>query len=103
MPSHGGACDLCIIADLDLRIRELAQFLDRLYVSCTHVRSCNDPQLAAILCKGPQFVHDEAQAAPLDERNQHVDSVAGHDFFLELSVHLRLVNSAGEQAGWIVQ
>ena len=57
------------------------------------------PQLTAILCEGGQLVYDEAQPAPLDEGNQHVNPVAGHDLLFKLRVHLRLMDCASEQAG----
>lgn len=76
------ACDLCIIADLDLRIGELAQLFDCLHIGRAHVRGCDDTQLTAVLGEGCQLVHDETQPAPLDEGNQHIDPIAGHDLLL---------------------
>ena len=90
---------LGVIADLDLRVGQLAKLFDGFHVGRAHVRGRDDPQLAAVLGEGGQLVHDEAQTAPLDERHQHIDPIAGDDLFFELGVHLRLVNGAGEQAG----
>ena len=88
---------LGVVADLDFRIRQLAQFFDSLYIGGTHVGSGNDTQLSAVLGKLPQLVHKQAQTAPLDEGHQHVDVVGRHDLLFQFSVHLRLVDGTGEQ------
>ena len=88
---------LGVVADLDFRIRQLAQFFDSLYIGGTHVGSGNDTQLSAVLGKLPQLVHKQAQTAPFDEGHQHVDAVSGYDLLLQLGVHLRLVDGPGKQ------
>ena len=93
------AGDLRVVTDLDLRIRELAQLLDRFHIGRAHIRGRDDLQLAAVLGKGGQFVHDETQPAPFDEGNQHIDPIAGNDLLLKLRIHLRLMYGAGKQAG----
>ena len=45
----------------------------------------------------PLRVNVVTQPAPLDEGNQHVDPVAGYNLLFQFRVHLRLVNSTGEQ------
>ena len=89
--------DLGIVADLDLSVRQLAELLDRFDVGRSHVGSRNDTQLAALLGELRKLTHNQAQSAPLDERHQHINAVAGDDFFLELRVHLRLMYRTGEQ------
>ena len=90
------ACCLGIVADLDLRIGQLAKFLDGFHIRCAHVRSGDNAKFAAVLRKLPQLVHNEPQAAPFDEGHQHVNSVGRDDLFLELCEHLRLMHCAGE-------
>ena len=58
---------LGIIADLDKRVGQLAQFLDGFYIGSAHVGSRDNTQLATVLCEGGQLIHNEAQAAPLDK------------------------------------
>ena len=88
---------LGVVADLDLRIGQLAKLLNGFYIRCAHVRSSNNAELAAVLRKLPQFVHNEPQAAPFDEGHQHVNPVSRDDLFLELCKHLRLMHSPGEK------
>ena len=88
---------LGVVADLDLCIGQRAQLLNGFYVRCTHIRGGDDAQFTAALRKLPQLVHDEAQAAPLDKRDQHIDAVGGNDLLFQLRVHLRLMDSAGKQ------
>ena len=88
---------LGVIADLDLRIGQRAQLLDGFYVRSAHIRGGDDAQLTAALRKLPQLVHDEAQAAPLDKGDQHINAVGGNDLLFQLRVHLRLMDSAGKQ------
>ncbi|KAF5050418.1 hypothetical protein DSECCO2_429590 [anaerobic digester metagenome] len=89
---------LGVVADLDLRIWQLPQFLDGLHVGGSHVGGCDDAQLAAVLGKLSQIIHDEPQTAPFDKAHQHVNAVGGGYFFFQLCVHLRLMDSTGEQA-----
>ena len=86
-----------IVADLDFGVGQLAQLLDGLHVGGPHVGGGDDPQLPSVLGELPQLVHQEPQAAPLDEGYQHVDAVGGDDFLFELRVHLGLMDSPGEQ------
>ena len=88
---------LGVVADLDLRIGQRAQLLDGFYVRSAHIRGGDDAQLTATLRKLPQLVHDEAQAAPLDKGDQHINTVGGNDLLFQLRVHLRLMDSAGKQ------
>ena len=88
---------LGVIADLDFRIGQLTKLLNRLYIGSAHIGSCNNAQLAAVLRKLPKLIHQKAQAAPLDEGHQNVDTVSGYDFLFEFRVHLRLMDGAGEQ------
>lgn len=74
---------LGIVANLDLRIGQLAKFFDGFYVRRPHIGSGDDTQLAAILGELPQLIHKQTQPAPLDEGYQHVDAVGGHDVFLQ--------------------
>ena len=91
------ASALGVIADLDLRIGQLTKLLDRLYIGSSHIGSRDDAQLATILRKLPKLIHQQAQAAPLDEGYQHVDTVSRYDFLFEFRVHLRLMDCTGEQ------
>ena len=68
-----------IVADLDLCIGQRAQLLNGFYVRSAHIRGGDDAQLTAALRKLPQLVHDEAQAAPLDKGDQHINAVGGND------------------------
>ena len=88
---------LGVIADLDLGIGQLTKLLNRLYIGSTHIGSRDNAQLTAVLRKLSQFVHQQAQAAPLDERHQHIDAVSRYDFLFEFRVHLRLMDRAGKQ------
>ena len=88
---------LGVIADLDLRIGQRAQLFNGFYVRSAHIRGGDDAQLTAVLRKLPQLVHDEAQAAPLDKGDQHINAVGGDDLLFQLRVHLRLMDSAGKQ------
>ena len=60
---------LGVVADLDLRVRELAKFLDCLYVGRAHVRGRDHAQSAAVLRKLAQLVDQQPQTAPFDERH----------------------------------
>ena len=91
--------DLGVVADLDLRIRKLAQFLDGFHIRRTHVGRGNDSQLAAVSRKGGQLVHDQSQTTPFNEGYQHIDPITGYNFLFELRIHLRFMRGAGEQAG----
>ena len=98
---HIGLCvepgTLGVVADLDLRIGQCAQLLNGFYVRSAHIRGGDDAQLTAALRKLLQLVHDEAQAAPLDKGDQHINAVGGNDLLFQLRVHLRLMDSAGKQ------
>ena len=98
---HIGFCvqagALGVVADLDLRIGQCAQLLDGFHVRSAHIRGGDDAQLTAALRKLLQLVHDEAQAAPLDKGDQHINAVGGNDLLFQFSVHLRLVDGTGEQ------
>ena len=86
-----------IVADLDLCIGQRAQLLNGFYVRSAHIRGGDDAQFTAALRKLPQLVHDEAQAAPLDKGDQHINAVGGDDLLFQLRVHLRLMDSTGKQ------
>ena len=86
-----------VVTDLDFCIGQRAQLLDGFHVRSAHIRGGDDAQFATALCKLPQFVHDEAQAAPLDKGDQHINAVGGNDLLFQLRVHLRLMDSAGKQ------
>ena len=88
---------LGIIADLDLRVRQLAQFFNGFYIGCAHVGGGNNTQFTAVLRKFPQLVHQKTQTAPFDKGYQHINTICRHDLFLQLRVHLRLMDSTGEQ------
>ena len=88
---------LGVVADLDVRIGQLSKLLNGLHICCAHVGGGDDAELAAVLRKLPQFIHDEPQAAPFDEGHQHVDPVGRDDFFFELGKHLRLMHSPGKK------
>ena len=88
---------LGIVAELDLRIRQLAKFLNGLHIRCAHIGGGNDTEFTAILSKLSKLVHNEPQATPFNEGHQHVDPVCRDDFFLELCEHLRLMHCAGEK------
>ena len=88
---------LGVIADLDLRIGQRAQLFNGFYVRSAHIRGGDDAQLTAVLRKLPQLVHDEAQAAPLDKGDQHINAVGGNDLLFQLRVHLRFMDSTGKQ------
>ena len=90
-------CCLGIVANLDLRIGQLAKFLNGLHIRCAHVGSSDDAELAAVLREFPQLVHDKPQAAPFDEGHQHVNSVSRDSLFFELRKHLRLMHSPGKK------
>lgn len=89
---------LGIIGNLDLDIFQLGHFLDGFDICCTHVGGCDNTQLAAALGKFGQFLHNQAQAAPFDEGNQHIDAVGGGNFFFQFGEHLRLMDCSGKQA-----
>ena len=88
---------LGVVADLDLRIGQLAKFLDGFHIRCAHVRSGDNAKFAAAVRKLPQLVHDEPQTAPFDEGDQHIDSISRDDFLFELCEHLRLMHGPGEK------
>ena len=88
---------LGIVADLDVRIGQLSQFLNGFHIGSAHVRGGDDAKLAAVLREFPQLVHDKPQAAPFDEGHQHVDPVGRDDFLFELGKHLRLMHSSGKK------
>ena len=88
---------LGIVADLDLRIGQLAKLLNGFYIRCAHVGGGDDAELAAAMRKLPQLVHNEPQAAPFDEGHQHVNSVSRDNLFFELRKHLRLMHSPGKK------
>lgn len=50
-----------------------------------------------VLGELPQLVHQEPQAAPLNEGYQHIDAVGGDDLLFELRVHLGHINGPGKQ------
>ena len=88
---------LGVVADLDLRIGQLAKFLDGFHIRCAHVGSGNNAELAAVLREFSQLVHDESQTAPFDEGHQHIDPISRDNFLFELCKHLRLMHSPGEK------
>ena len=88
---------LGVVADLDVRIGQLSQFLYGFHIGSAHVGGGDDAELAAAVRKLPQFIHDEPQAAPFDEGHQHVDPISRDDFLFELRKHLRLMHSPGEK------
>ena len=88
---------LGVVADLDVRIGQLAKFLDGFHIRCAHVGSGNNAELAATVRKLSQLVHDEPQTAPFDEGHQHVNSVSRDNLFLEFREHLRLMHGPGEK------
>ena len=88
---------LGVIADLDKCVGQFTQFFDSFHIGCTHVGCRDDAQFAAVLREGGQLIHNEAQAAPLDKRNQHINAVAGHDFLFEFGEHLWFVYCAGKE------
>ncbi|MPM19818.1 hypothetical protein SDC9_66244 [bioreactor metagenome] len=65
----------CVIGNFDFRIRQLTQFFNCLYIGRPHIRSRDDAQFSASRGEIAQFIDDEAQPAPLDERNEHIDTV----------------------------
>ena len=77
---------LGVIADLDFCVGQLTELLNRLYIGSTHIGSCDNAQLAAVLRKLPKIIHQQAQAAPLDEGYQHINAVSRGNFFLELGI-----------------
>ena len=91
------AGSLGVVADLDLRIGQLAKLLDGLHIGSAHVGGGDDTELAAVLREFPQLVHDKPQAAPFDEGHQHIDSISRDDFLFELRKHLWLMHSPGEK------
>ena len=93
------SCPLGIVADLDLGTGKLAQLLHRLDIGGPHVGSRDHAQLSAFLRKLGQLVDQQAQSAPFDKGNQHVDPVAGEDFLFQLGIHLRLVKRARKETG----
>jgi hypothetical protein len=88
---------LGIVADLDVRIGQLSKLLNGLHIRCAHVGSGNNAELAAVLRKFPQLVHNEPQTAPFDEGHQHIDPIGRDDFLFEFCKHLRLMHSPGEK------
>ena len=88
---------LGVVADLDVRIGQLSKLLNGFYIGSAHVGSGDDAELAAVLRKLPQFIHDEPQTAPFDEGHQHVDPIGRDDLFFELCKHLRLMHSPGKK------
>ena len=86
-----------VVADLDLRIGQLSQFLNGFYIGSTHIGGGDDAELTVAVRKLPQLVHDEPQTAPFDEGHQHVNSVSRDNLFFELRKHLRLMHSPGEK------
>ena len=87
----------CVVADFYLRIVQPAKLFDGFNIRRTHIRRGNNTELAAVLRKFPQFVHDEPQAAPLDKGYQHVNSVGRDNFFFELREHLRFMHRTGKE------
>ena len=87
----------CVVADFYLRIVQPAKLFDGFNIRRTHIRRGNNTELAAVLRKLSQLVHDEPQAAPFDEGHQHVNSVSRDDLLFELCEHLRLMHSPGEK------
>ena len=88
---------LGVVADLDLRIGQLSQFLNGFHIDSAHVGGGDNAELAAVLRKLSQLVHHEPQTAPFDEGHQHVNSVSRDNLFFELRKHLRLMHSPGEK------
>ena len=89
---------LGVVADLDFGVGQLAQFLNGLHIGGAHIGGGDDPQRTAVLGEFPQLIHQEPQAAPLDEGHQHVDAVGGDDLLFQLHVQLGLMDGPGEQA-----
>jgi len=88
---------LGVVADLDLRIGHLSKLLNGFHVGSAHVGGGDDAEFTATVRKLPQLVHDEPQAAPLDEGHQHINSVSRDNLFFELRKHLRLMHSPGKK------
>ena len=98
---HIGFCvqagSLGLIGNLDFALCQFAQLFDRLDIGRAHIGGGDDAELSAVAAELAQFVHDHAQAAPLDKRNQQVDPVTGGDFFFQLRKQARFVAGPGEQ------
>lgn len=48
-----------VVADLDFGVGQLTQLFNGLYIGSSHVGGGDDPQLATILGKLPQLIHQE--------------------------------------------
>ena len=98
---HVGFCvqagTLGVVAHLNFGIRQLSQLFNRLYICCPHIGGRNDPQLATVLGELTQLINNQAKTAPLDEGNQHIDTVCGNDFLFQLRIHLGLMDCTGKQ------
>jgi len=73
-----------IVGNFDVCIWQFGEFIDRFSIRRTHIRGCDDAEMTAFLSEFAQLIDDEAQPAPLNEGNQHVDAVCRLDFFFEL-------------------
>ena len=73
------------------------QLFNGFHISGSHIGSGDDPQLSTILGELSQFIYQKPQAAPFNEGHQHIDTVGRDNFFLELRVHLGLMDGSRKQ------
>ena len=85
-----------VVGHADFDIGQCSDGVDGLDIGSTHIGGSDETQPAATFSKGFQFLIDEPETAPFDEGNQHVDTVGGEDFLLELVEHGRFALGAGE-------
>ena len=74
---------LGVVGDPDLSVGQGCEELDGLGVRRAHIRGGDDPERTR-RGEGPQLVHEQADAAPLDERDEEIDTVRREDLGLEL-------------------
>lgn len=87
-----------VVADLDLRVGQLAQRFDGFGIGGSHVGGGDHPQMSAVLGELTQLLDDQSKAAPFDEGYQHVDAVGTGNLFFQFGKHLGLAHRPGEQA-----
>ena len=87
-----------VVADLDLRVGQLAQRFDGFGIGGSHVGGGDHPQLSAVLGELTQLLDNQSKAAPFDEGYQHVDAVGTGNLFFQFGKHLGLAHRPGEQA-----
>ena len=94
---------LRIVADSDFCVRQRTQSLHRPWVGRPHVASRDDPDARAVLSglhgQLPQFVDENAQAAPFDERAEDVDSVRRRDLLAQLAAETGIEPCPGQKSG----